>query len=148
MSRTNGKPTIEIFVTADFLDEEDYRAVKDQLQPHVRVGGGLAYEFSEVEVAHVVVELLANVVQSVPLNFFSSYLYDAFKDRFLKPRGADKTLFEFKLKDGEKYTYASLETSDSEVLKEAMATFRDLASPQSKFGSFEFDGRTRRWKRR
>ncbi len=150
MDHSNDRPHIDITVTADYLSEEDYEAVKAQLEPHLRVTGGIVYELSEVEVAHVVVQFLITGAQGVGFGVFANYLYEAFKKRLLKPKGANGTFFEFVLKEddkGNRYTYGRLETDNDDVLREALTTLEVLARPESKNASFEFDERQRQWKR-
>ena len=144
------KPYIEIFVTEDVLSEEDYRAVEAQLRPYFRVGGGPVWEFSEAIVAHVVVELTANTVRTAPPDYFDTRLYEAFKAHLLKPEQADGTFFEFKLYVGnrrDKYTYGSLETNDETALRDALIGLKELAAPEAKYRSFEFNRSERRWER-
>lgn len=150
MNQLDERPAIEITVAWSYLGQEDYEAVEAELQPHFRVSGGVAYELSEVEVAHVVVQFLVNAGQTVAWGALGNYIFDAFKKRFLKPKEADKTFFEFMVKDvnGVKSTYASLETSDEEILKKALTTLEDLAKPESKDEIFDFDKDNKRWKRR
>ena len=157
MNQSHGKPVIEVTVTVDYFDEEDFEILKKRLEPHFRVGGGAAYEFSEAEVAKAVIEFLMPTLQAIPTALLTSTLYEALKALVLKAKvSGRKTTLEFKIigneksrvTDGKQYVYAFLETDNEEVLEQGLETLKELAKPEYQEKSFELEPQTQQWKRR
>ena len=149
MDRLDNRPGIELTVTVDYFGEEDFETLKERLEPHFRVGGGPAYDFSEAEVAHIVVGFLMSTLQAVPSSLLTSVLYDGLKALLLRAKASGRnTTLEFSVRDGEQYVYALLETNQEEDLEKGLATLKELARPEYKGESFELEPETQRWKKR
>lgn len=157
LNQSNNKPGVELAVTIGYFEEEDFEGLKARLEPHFRVGGGIAYEFSEAEVAHIVVTFLMSTLQAVPASLLTSALYDGLKPLIIKAKNSgSKTTLEFKITGeetsqitgGKKYVYARLETNDEEILKEGLNTLKELAKLEYQEKSFELEPQTQQWQKR
>ncbi len=148
MSQSEGRADIAISVLIGDFDDATYQVAVEQLREHFSVTANKAIELTEISVAHVVLEMAMSTLQALPAELVGSYLYDGLRP-LLRPREAAKSFFEFKVEEnpeGTRYVYANLETADEEILREAMATFKDLARTENVGKSFEFDSvDTRRW---
>lgn len=148
MSQTEGRSDIKISVISGDFDEETYQTAVERLRQHFSVTENKAIELTEVSVAHVVLGIAMSTLQALPAELVGSYLYDGLKP-LLRPREAAKSFFEFKVEEdaeGNRYVYANLETADEEILRDAMATFKDLARPENVGRGFKFDSvDTRQW---
>lgn len=129
--RSESKPAVEIFADAAQFEKEQYDAAVVELRRHFNVGGGRLIQLSEVPPPAVILELAWNGLQSLALGVAGSAIYDGLK-HLLRPKHAPESAFYLKVRRGDHVTSAHLRTSDHEVLKEALSTWRDvvLANPE------------------
>jgi hypothetical protein len=92
-------------------------------------------------------------LQAIPPNLISSYIYEVLKNCFLKVKGTqeaeqeEESIFDFKIRDEGRCIDAQLKTSDPEIMKEALATFHDLVFSKPQGTGFEFDKKSKKWKK-
>jgi len=149
---TNTKPQIRIFVEAEQFDQPSFNSAIEQLEKSFAVGGGRLYQFSWLPPARVVLDIAIATLQALPANLLASALYDGLKYLFRPKISNDQkqaveTVFEFKLRDGERTIEAQIKTGDIEAFKEALSTIKSLTPPYTKGNNFEFDQKERKWKK-
>lgn len=134
---------IMIAADAAHFGERTLRAAVAQLRPDFAVSGGRLYQFADVSPAKVIIEWLTLTSKDLWIGLVAGGIIEAVK-RFLKPKGVDKTIFEFKVKGPQQTTMGHLETSDAGLAKEALIAFHDVAM-QRKDKMYAFDTEGRRW---
>jgi hypothetical protein len=142
LARTsNDDPILRISADAHHFSDEDLLHTARILAPHGSVRVDRLYSFSFVPPALVVIALVGQWLSQLPPELLGAYLYDALK-RFLQPRGADRTVFNFIIEnsDGSR-TEAHLETKSDSVLHHALETLSDIAGGR---GICEYNGQWRR----
>lgn len=144
---TKGKPSLDITARC-YGDDETYNAVRTELQKHFRVSGGQTACFSEDNIASVVIGLTMATLQAMPANLISSALYDGIKIFLAKRKKQDVSYFAFTVKRGkdEVYTSGHVETRDPEILREAFATFRDVAITAQRGDDWVFEDDQQKWR--
>ena len=127
---------------AHFTDEERDRAAAE-LGKVFAVSGGRYYQLGLDGPAAVVLMVAAETIRSIPANVLGNLVYDAL--RHLIPSGlrTKPTLFKFSVRNGSSETRGVLETSDPELIREAIHTFGALVDSPS--GMYVFDADDRTW---
>lgn len=143
----DSSPTLLLKADAGHFDEEILDSAMDALHPHFAVRGGLLYQFSETADARVILEMALLTLQVIPINLISSVLYDGLKC-FLKPKRAEKTIFEFRInRDGRSRSInARVETSDPDILRAVLTQMSTLYLDKPEEDTYEFDDQDRQWK--
>ncbi len=163
---TNSKPAIKIYTDAGHYSEEDFGASIEELEKHFAVGGGRLYQFNILPPAKIIIDFAQNILQAIPPNLISSWLYDALKPLLLHLRlkkamsqtteqsPTAVTLLRVASED-QLIDLFQIRTNDPEVLKSALDTFYSNSSsktlergslhqPQESF--HEFDNENKKWK--
>ena len=143
----DSSPTLLLKADAGHFDEEILDSAMDALHPHFAVRGGLLYQFSEIPPARVILEMALLTLQVIPINLISSVLYDGLK-YFLKPKRAEKSIFEFRISDEgrNRSINAHIETSDPDILRSALTQMPTLYLGRPEDDTYEFDDQDREWK--
>ena len=146
-SQENSSPALSVQADASHFDGQALEAAIKALCPHFAVSGGLLYQFSEIPPARIMIEMALLTLQVIPINLISSALYDGFR-HFLRPRRADKSIFEFRISDEERNRSinARIETSDPDILRSALTQMQTLYSGRPEDDTYEFDDQDQEWR--
>lgn len=147
------RPAIELRATAGYFDQELWDVAREDLLPHFRVGGGITNQLEEFPPPQVVVEFVLAVFGGISLNLIAAVLYDALKAHFIRPKNSRvPTRFQLNVIDeprrgmpDARSVYCSVQTDDPEILREAMATFREAVLGRQERGQMTFDVTTHQW---
>jgi hypothetical protein len=138
------KPALFVSADAGHFETVDLRQLGEALRDEFSVSTARLYQFSMEVPAKVIIEIVMNALVNLPANLLGSYLWDNLKVWFL-PRGKGPSVFEFHVKDRVTEIKGLVETSDPEILREAMSGLTDVVRAARSTSSFEYDKTEKRW---
>ena len=146
-SQLNSSPCLSVAADASHFDDQSLEAAVKVLSSHFAVDGGRLFQFSELPPARIMIEMALLTLQVIPINLISSALYDGLR-HFLRPRRADKSIFEFRISDEERKRSinARIETSDPDILRSALTQMQTLYSGGTEDDTYEFDDQDQEWR--
>ena len=147
----NSSRALSLAADASHFAEETLDSAVEALRPYFSVRSGCLYQFSDIPPPHVIIGMSLLTLQTVPLNMISSILYDVLKRYLFRPRKAEKSIFQFRVKGdgvngGNGETHAYIETDDPTIMRLALNTVQRLILDNPQDGAFEFDAQDREWR--
>jgi hypothetical protein len=125
-----GAPHLELNVDAAHFADEDIEAAARELSTHFSVGARRMYQFSVVPPPNVYLLASLDVLRDLAIGVAAAALYDGLR-HLLRPRKAERSVFTFRFREGDRELSARIETSSEEALRQAIDKMPELAdSPQ------------------
>jgi hypothetical protein len=102
------------------------------------VAAGRLYQFSVVPPPNVYLLASLDVLRDLAVGVAAAVLYEGLR-HLLRPRQAERSIFTFKFRDGDKEVSARIETSSEEALRQKIDKMPELAdSPEDDY-SYDAD---------
>lgn len=140
----SGRAVIRLSVDAAHFAEQLLAEATEALRnSNFEVQGGLLYQFAVFPPPNVVIEFSLYLLRDLTVGVLAAALYEGLR-RLLKPRHASRTVFDFRIHEGDQSVHAHLETGDPEVLKDALDRLPNLIDREGK--GFEYDDKNREWR--
>lgn len=124
MTLSTAKPYVHLIVAEDHFDQLTVDQATQALEQNFTVGSSMLRQFTDLPPAKVILEFALTTIQQIPAGLIAAGLWDGLK-YLCQPRRAKATIFFFDVIVGHRKLSARLETHDREILREALATWRD-----------------------
>jgi hypothetical protein len=133
-----GAPHLELNADAAHFADEDIEAAARELKQHFSVAAGRIYQFSVVPPPNVYLSASLDVLRDLVIGVAAAALYGGLR-HLLRPRHAERSIFTFKFRDGDKEVSARIETNSEEALRQAIDKMPELADSPEHYHSYDED---------
>lgn len=133
-----GAPHVELNVDAAHFLEEDIEAAARELSSHFSVEVRRMYQFSVVPPPNIYLLASLDALRDLAIAVVGAAFYDGLR-HLLRPRDAERSVFTFRFREGDREVSARIETNSEEALRQAIDKMPELAdSPEDDY-SYDAD---------
>jgi len=139
------KPALKIFADSANFDTQTLEVARMQLQPYFEVEVDVLLQRMAHPPANVLILWALSTLQSLPAALLDSTLYEVLRTRFVKPKADPSSHITFRISQGNEYIEAICVSNDTALLRDALATFREVAREQNFGKEFIMNPETHVW---